>query len=211
MTCSPLNSHKFYYQELATSTGGNTTAKSITNFKNSVSTNKGFYIGRYEARKNRTITEVGTDTVWNGITQPNAATAARNMYKDATTFTSDLMNSYAWDTATLFLQTCGDNPTYSQKTSVNSQLATTGTNDTTKYTETQDIQCNIYDMASNVIEWTTETFSGSGSACVRRGDYYNGSSLCTSYRDYISTSYGYDNTGFRPLLYLQVLNSKAAS
>ena len=87
----------------------------------------------------------------------------------------------------------------------------TGTNDTTKYTETQDIQCNIYDMASNVIEWTTETFSGSGSACVRRGDYYNGSSLCTSYRDYISTSYGYDNTGFRPLLYLQVLNSKAAS
>ena len=148
-----------YYQELATSTRENTTAKSITNFKKSVSTNKGFYIGRYEARRNRTITEVGTDTVWNKIEQPSAATAARNMYKDATTFTSDLMNSYAWDTATLFLQTCGDNPTYSRKKSVNTSLATTGTNDTTKYTGKQDIQCNIYDMASNVTEWTTETSS----------------------------------------------------
>ena len=195
-----------YYKELATSTRGNTTAKSITNFKNSVSTNKGFYIGRYEARKNsnRTITEVGTDTVWDSITQPNAATAARNMYKDAKTFTSDLMNSYAWDTATLFLQTCGDNPTYSRKKSVNTSLATTGTNDTTKYTGKQDIQCNIYDMASNVLEWTTETSSNSSFPCVGRGGDYYSSSSYTSSRSSISTSGSNDSIGFRPLLYLQV-------
>ena len=130
------------------------------------------------------------------------------MYKDATTFTSDLMNSYAWDTATLFLQTCGDNPTYSQKTSVNSQLATTGTNDTTKYTETKDIQCNIYDMASNVEEWTTETclykdtHSSFSTPCGNRGGTYYRSSYYTSYRDADITSLSVAYIGFRPLLYL---------
>ena len=101
------------YQELQESTRGNTTAKSITNFKKSVADNKGYYIGRYEARKNTDgiITEKGTDSVYNSVTQPNAATAARNMYDNTNPFTSDLMNSYAWDTATLFLQRCGDNET----------------------------------------------------------------------------------------------------
>ena len=121
------------------------------------------------------------------------------MYKDATTFTSDLMNSYAWDTATLFLQTCGDNPTYSRKTSVNSKFAPTGTNDTTKYTGTQDIQCNIYDMASNVFEWTTETYSDSSNPCVNRGGNYNNSNNYTSNRNNNSTSNSNDNIGFRPL------------
>ena len=40
-----------YYQELATSDKGNTVAKNITNFKNSVTAKGGYYIGRYEARK----------------------------------------------------------------------------------------------------------------------------------------------------------------
>ena len=53
---------------------GNTIAKNITNFKNSVTTNGGYYIGRYEARqKNGKLTVVKTDGVFNNITQPNAA------------------------------------------------------------------------------------------------------------------------------------------
>lgn len=36
--------------------------------------------------------------------------------------------SYAWDTATLFLQTCGTNTTYSRKNSINTALSQTGTN-----------------------------------------------------------------------------------
>ena len=180
---------------------GNTIAKNITNFKNSATQNGGYYIGRYEARKNTngTITEVGTDTVWNNITQPSAATQSQNMYK-STKFTSDLMNSYAWDTATLFLQTCGTNPTYSRKNSVNTgSIAQTGTNTQS----TKDVQCNVYDMASNVIEWTTETSSYSSYPCVYRGGCYDGSDNYTSVRDY----YGYDanrygNLGFRPLLYV---------
>ena len=178
----------------------NTIAKNITNFKNSVASNGGYYIGRYEARKNTngTITEVGTDTVWNSITQPNAAIQAQNMY-NSTKFTSDLMNSYAWDTATLFLQTCGTNPTYSRKNSVNTgSIAQTGTNNQS----TKDIQCNVYDMASNVYEWTTETSGRSGNPCVFRGDSYNGSNYYTSRRDSHGTSSSVGFIGFRPLLYV---------
>ena len=101
------------------------------------------------------------------------------MYDEQQPFTSDLMNSYAWDTAITFIQKCTDK--------------TTGT--------TNDNPCNIFDMASNVREWTTETCSFSGLPCVYRGGDC-GSSFCTSSRSCINTSIGYDDIGFRPLLYL---------
>ena len=170
---------------------GNTIAKNITNFKNSVATNGGYYIGRYEARTTKArsnendaltqITEKGTDSVYNYVAQKQAAEQAQNMY-NSNKFTSDLMNSYAWDTATLFLQTCGEEK-YSIKTSVNNSLASKGTN-SSDYTGTRDTVCNVYDMASNVYEWTTETSNRSNVPCVSRGGGYDGSSsdVCTSIR-----------------------------
>ena len=187
-----------YFQELATSNKGNTIAKNITNFKNSVKTNGGYYIGRYEARKNATsgkLTEVNSDSVWNLISQPKAATQARNMYDEQQPFTSDLMNSYAWDTAITFIQNCTDKTNYANQPSLNESLSQTGT--------TNDNPCNIFDMASNVIEWTTET--SSISPCVGRGgSYYDYSGYCTSYRFYNNTSYNNYDIGFRPLLYVNV-------
>ena len=190
-----------YYQELETSNKGNTVAKSIPNFKESVETNGGYYIGRYEARKNKngTITEVGTDTVWNNITQQNAATQAQNMY-NSTKFTSDLMNSYAWDTETLFLQICGTNATYSRKNSVNNgSVASKGTNTQS----TKDVQCNVYDMASNVYEWTTETSFNSNYPCIDRGGCYGNNNIFASYRKIDSTSFSDGSIGFRPILFLE--------
>lgn len=190
-----------YYSETASQ--GNTVAKSITDFKNSVTTNGGYYIGRYEARKNAsgTITEVGTDTVWNNSYQPTAATKAQNMYDSTHPFTSDLMNSYAWDTATLFLQSCGTNDKYSRQNSLNNgSLESTGTNNQT----TKDIQCNVYDMASNVYEWTTETSSSSGDPCTSRGGGYSSTNWYTSSRDSESTGHYNSTIGFRPLLYVNV-------
>ena len=109
------------------------------------------------------------------------------MYKDATTFTSDLMNSYAWDTATLFLQTFGTNSKYSIQTSLNSSLATTGTNNQT----TKDVQCNVYDIASNIREFTTETSTHSNGPCLARGGSYCYSNLyMTSGRGSYGTSSG---------------------
>ena len=198
-----------YFSE--TESKGNTVAKNIVNFTNSVKANGGYYIGRYEARTTtaRTaagnaltqITEKGTDQVYNYVTQKQAAERAQGMYT-SNNFTSDLMNSYAWDTATLFLQICGNNDTpYSRKTSVNGSLASKGTN-AVDYTGTRDKQCNVYDMASNILEWTTETSSYSDNPCVSRGGFYNVSIFCTSYRIYDIASSSLISSGFRPLLYL---------
>ena len=186
---------------------GNTIAKNITNFKNSVETNGGYYIGRYEARTTtkRTaegnaltqITEKGIDQIYNYVKQSQAAKLSQEMY-NSNKFTSDLMNSYAWDTATLFLQTCGTNSKYSRQTKVSSALSQTGTNTQS----TKDVQCNVYDMASNTREWTTETSDNSDIPCVKRGGSYNGSISYTSNRFNNNLSNSYDSIGFRPLLFL---------
>ena len=189
---------------------GNTIAKNITNFKNSVATNGGYYIGRYEARtvtaRNAAgnaltqITEKGTENVYNYVTQLQAAQLSQNMY-NSDKFTSDLINSYAWDTAIVFIQNCGTNTKYSRQNRLNTSLAQTGTNSLTD-TSKIDVQCNIYDMASNIVEWTTETSGYSSYPCVSRGGYYNDSDYCTSGRDYNNTSVSSSRVGFRPLLYL---------
>ena len=199
-----------YYQELEESNKGNTVAKSISDFKTSVLKNGGYYIGRYEARtataRNAAgnvltqITEKGTENVYNYVTQLQAAQLSQNMY-NSDKFTSDLINSYAWDTAIVFIQKCGTNNKYSRQNSLNTALLQTGTNSLTD-TSKIDVQCNIYDMASNIWEWTTETSNDSSNPCVDRGGYYNRSGIYTSSRYPSLTSDSYDGIGFRPLLYL---------
>ena len=93
-----ITENNINYQELETSNKGNIVAKSITNFKTSVTTNGGYYIGRYEARtstarnkENDTLTQItvkGTDKVYNWVTQIQAASQSQNMY-NSTKFTSD--------------------------------------------------------------------------------------------------------------------------
>ena len=192
-----------YFSETASK--GNTVAKDITNFKNSVKTNGGYYIGRYEARTTTPrndkgnaltqITEKGTDQVYNYVTQKQAAEQAQGMYT-SNNFTSDLMNSYAWDTAITFIQKCTDKTNYANQNSLNKSLSQTGT--------TNDNPCNIFDMASNVREWTTETSSSSDLPCVLRGGDCNYSNLYTSIRNNFNTSGSYCDIGFRPLLYVNV-------
>lgn len=180
-------------------------AKNITNFKNSVETNGGYYIGRYEARTTiqrnneedalTPITEKGTDQLYNYVTQQQAASQAQNMY-NSNKFKSDLINSYAWDTAIIFIQKCTDQNKYSYQNSLNqgTSPAQTGT--------INDKQCNIFDMASNVREWTTETSAYPNYACVNRGgDCYDNRTYMSN-RYYYDTSYSVDIIGFRPILYL---------
>ena len=207
----------YNYQELNNG-GENTVAKENIEseqegFRGSAIKNGGYYIGRYEARtaterKAETdsltqISEKPEDYVYNYVTQLKAAELSRNMYNDEN-FESDLMNSYAWDTAIDFLQKCDDRvgeelKPYSQQNSLNQgNIAETGTNNQ----ERQDVICNIYDMASNCAEWTTETYSYASSPCVTRGGGYNYiySYLVSRYYNTISTSYPFYS--FRPLLYL---------
>ena len=193
-----------YFQELEESNKGNTVAKSISDFKTSALKNGGYYIGRYEARTatarnaaGNTLTQIiekGTENVYNYVTQLQAAQLSQNMY-NSIKFTSDLMNSYAWDTAIVFIQNCGTNSKYSRQNSLNTgAVSQIGTN--------VDIQCNIYDMASNIMEWITETCINSERPCVVRGGHYYDSNFGANTRDSSIISLSDDHVGFCTLLYL---------
>ena len=205
------NSINSDYQELATSNYGNATAKDIEKFKTSANSNHGYYIGRYEAGKTDNdgfmVCKSGQE-VWNSITQPKASEVSRNMYGSEAKVTSDLINSYAWDTAIVFVQKFGtesNSSTYSrtvgQSSTSTSAPQTTGTN-ILKATNKVDKQCNIFDMAGNCLEWTTETSSSSGNPCVDRGGNYYNSLGYTSVRSHGNTSTAGSPYSFRPLLYL---------
>mgnify|MGYP004497032403 CR=1 FL=1 len=187
------------------------TYEGIKSFIDSVKSNGGYYIARYEAsygtdgKANSKVSNSFINTnetapttegaLWNNITQLNAATACYDIY---TTATTDLINSYAWDTAIVYIQNFSGDTEYSYKKSINSILANTGNNN--------DEKCKINDMASNTYEWTTEYSTDASSSiadpCTDRGGYYNDSNVYTSGRyDNLATSSGEYST-FRPTLYM---------
>ena len=210
----------------------NAIAKDIEKFKTSANSNHGYYIGRYEAGVVDYNSSVSTSNsnnetnwtgytgdniklvckkeqqVWNYVTQNKASELSRDMYGSEAKATSDLINSYAWDTAIVFVQKCGtesNSLTYSYTfgQSSTSTLQTTGTN-ILKATSKVDKQCNIFDMAGNCREWTTEASNNSYGPCpcVRRGgDYYNSGGYTSHRYDHL-TSLAYCDFSFRPLLYL---------
>ena len=152
--------------------------------------------------------------VFNYITQNKASELSRTMYSSNNYFESDLVNSYAWDTATLFLQEY-DNRTYNINTNSNYKakysrqirLSTgfknTGTNASSITDANKDKICNVYDMADNCYEWTTETYSSSSDPCVGRGGcYYNGD-YYTSNRYLDLTTNASVDYSFRPVLYIK--------
>ena len=128
------------------------------------------------------------------------------MYSDSN-FESDLMNSYAWDTAIVFLQKFDNRANkaslkpYSRQNSLNSSLASQGTN-SLEDTSKQDVICNVYDMASNCFEWTTETYSYSNFPCTYRGGSLYSPGYYTSTRRNYGTSNSIDYISFRSLLYM---------
>ena len=163
------------YGELTTSresnlsvmNGTNTTAMNLKQFIESVSNNKGYYIARYEASYgsgNSTdnwipLSQPSTSTsytmsytkgeLWHSTNEDEAAKISRNMYKGNSYVISDLANSYAWDTALKFISECSTVENYLKyKYDKTITLQNTGA--------TNDVVCNIYDMASNLGEWTTE-------------------------------------------------------
>ena len=211
--------------ELADRTGTNTTAKNLKEFIEKTETNKGYYIARYEASYESGYNADGTDTttkfgnakplskpstanstssmnytagtLWNFITQPQAALVSQNMYKNDSYVESDLINSYAWDTAIVYIQAMG-----------NENYANTNGNTTLKNTgSTGDEKCKIFDMAGNTIEWTTEystytyMYGSEARPCTSRGGYSFSATYCTMDRGYGLATGSYKTVSFRPLLY----------
>ena len=208
------------YQELSTFRAGNiatdskaknATARNLAEFISTSLSNGGYYIARFEASGTASkITSKYNQTVLTRITQPNAAKAAREMYgeikeNNKLVYASDLVNSYAWDTAIIFIQTYGtgeDASSYASKNKSTS-FSKTGINN--------DKYCNIWDMSGNAFEWTTEYSTGSSNsdftACVSRGGCYgtgNGRAYyCTSFRDNGTTTVSVSDTSLRSLLYVK--------
>ena len=178
----------------------NTIAQNINDFKNSVKKYGGYYIARFESSQNVTTNKVESkynQTVWTNITQIDAGKMCQNLYEG---IYSDLINSYAWDTAILFIQKYSGDTDYSKQGRLQDSLANTGkATDGTNY----DLRCNIYDMAGNCYEWTTETYKGDLEfPCIIRGgvysNIYNASIRIGSTIDSLGK-----NLSFRPILYFQ--------
>ena len=191
----------------------------VSEFVTKTNATKGYYIARYEAGvrgttgsntgatytvtnpdlTSETLTKNSASTgyivsqagkgVWNKITRANALTVCQGMYSSSL-YKSALVNSYAWDTAIVFIRNCGTNTNYANAyDGAGGPLASGAKNDE---------QCHINDMARNLREWTTES---SGSRCVNRGGRYNDTYYYTARRNSDNDeAYGY--VGFRPLIYL---------
>ncbi len=154
--------------------------KNIEDFKTSVNTNHGYYIGRYEARvaeqriegtdnieELKKVTIKANDFVYNFITQPQAVQLSQEMYEN-NEITSYLINSYAWDTAIVFLQKFDDRANKTKPYSIDKSIGLAsyedyrkGSNNLTRV-ELQDKICNVWDMATGGgREYTTERSSTS--------------------------------------------------
>ena len=184
----------------------NATARDLKTFIETSLANGGYYIARYEASKNTTTNKIESKydkTVLKNITQPNAAKIAREMYgevkeNDKLVYASDLVNSYAWDTAIIFIQT------YSTGTDVSSYASKNKSTSFAKTGINPDKYCNICDMSGNVDESTTETSINTSFYYVRRGgDYYNTGDYdkASGYTSFRHNQWA-GGTGLRPLLYL---------
>ena len=193
------------------STAQNATARNLEEFISTTLANGGYYIARFEASGTASkITSKYNQTVLGNITQPNAAKVAREMYGEVKennelVYASDLVNSYAWDTAIIFIQTYSTGEDASSYASQNksTSFAKTGKNN--------DKYCNIWDMSGNAYEWTTEystySFNSNVYPCVSRGGYYStdygGARNYTSYRGDDGTTLSISGNSLRSLLYVK--------
>ena len=201
-----------FWKELEASSYGNVTAKNLEEFITKATTSGGYYIGRYEAGDATATNTARTSNTndsnpitcktgvypYNYVTQSQASNLSRGMYSSSN-FDSDLINSYAWDTAIVFIQKFSGDTDYSRQIRLQSTFAkcgeaTDGTNN--------DVKCNIYDMAGNVYEWTTETFTNIDTPCVARGGGYNSTINYSSNRGGSNKTDSDIGSCFRPILYL---------
>ena len=158
----------------------------IETFKQKTIENGGFYIGRFEAGTNvernqndRTVLPViqRNKYAYNYITRYEYKEQSDLLYLVNSFFTSELISSYAWDTALNFI--CQNNKEgYGLAVNTNTSYGNIGTEKielTGNYAN--DKYCNIFDFAGNLIEYTTEYYIITDRPAVIRG----ASAMTTTY------------------------------
>ena len=168
-------------------TGDDTLPNGITDETADVVKYGGFYIGRYEAGvpENQTAIDSSTSnvkgmpvskkgaTVWTYIDYTNAKANAENMIGNEYVQTG-LLTGTAWDTVCHWIKS--DDELKDSRTYGN-YYENSGTKRTAGFNEKWKVK-NIYDLAGNVWEWTSEAHS---SYFINRGGGYN-SDYPVSYR-----------------------------
>ncbi len=153
-------------------------AKDLKGFIESANINHGYYIARFEASNGGLVSssdgksyrvplsirstsfetanksDYGTvGKLFMHMGQKESSSLGKSMYLKNDYVESDLINSYMWDTAIVFIQKMG-NINYSNQTRLTAERHNTGD------VAVGDVKCNIFDMAGNLLEWTTESSEG---------------------------------------------------
>ena len=201
--------------------GDDTLPNGITDETADVKKYGGFYIGRYEAGIPKGNTSTGNKTgipvikkdatVWTDITYYNAKASAESMISNEYVQTG-LLTGKAWDTTCHWIEdslssinasaSLKDSRYYGNyKNSLSPANKNSGTKRTAGFSENWKVK-NIYDLAGNVWEWTSE--ADRSPFISRGGSYdYDGSDYPVSYRNADNSSFAFDDVGFRPRLYIK--------
>lgn len=137
----------------------NSTASALVN---SVAQNYGFYVGKFEASEfeingEKVAASMEGKIPWSNITFQDAnnyasASASKFGYDG---YNTAILNSYAWDTILVWLDTKAES--YSSNVNYGNYSGSIYPTGTTE----SDIVYNICDIAGNVREWTTEIYKSS--------------------------------------------------
>ena len=205
-----------WYGATASNTSDDTLPTGITDEAVDVKKYGGFYIGRYEAgiptgdtsTSNKTGVPVSKQgaTVWTNINYNNAKASAESMISNDYVQTG-LLTGKAWDTTCHFIEDAvpnlRDSITYGNYSNSQSPANVTGygSKQVAGFSDKWSVK-NIYDLAGNVWEWTSEAYSANR---IYRGGYYysNGVSYPVSCRYGISPSGADGRIGFRSRLYIK--------
>ncbi len=184
-----------------------------TNFSvsNITTAYKGFYIGRYQASNNGDKVAIKKAAVWNYINYTNsklkAESMAANYAYDTTKIGTNLVTGAQWDTVMKWIQNSGknvtDSRTWGNYTNSISPANVSGYKNiqVSGYSNYWKAK-NIYDLAGNVWEWTSEKIS---SNYTLRGGGFNtdGTVGPASGRTPQTVSWTNLNVGFRVALYIK--------
>ena len=178
-------------------------------FKDSVTGNGGFYIGRYEQGTGN-VCKAGV-TPYANIARNAAKSQAEAMYSNNSYVVSELISSYAWDTVLNFI--CQTNTEgYILATTDSSQYGNMGATGVRQNTGgyAADNYSNIHDLLGNCQEWTTEYYYDSSQSSsdtqisgIVRGGYYDGQLFSASRRSVVNELFTENYYSFRVQLYLE--------
>ncbi len=179
-----------------------------------IATYGGFYIGRYEAGNSfGTLVSKAYVWPWNNINYTNAKNLAQSMYTGSAV-KSGLLTGYHWDTTMKWIQNSGKSVSENSSNWGNyidstwpANVYGCGSIQSTLYSEYWKAK-NIYDIAGNVMEWTSEVYESTNYS-YRGGSYAGGGGndliniplpACSWFINVATTSI--NTVGFRVVLYV---------